>query len=70
MREDVREIKDALNNLVSTLTNLRVDFARVDERIKHVPTYWESVRLIGTIVALGSALVIFQNQIRSVLGLG
>ena len=70
IKRDVGEIKTEIRGAKADLTMLRIDAARLDERIKSLPTKWFVVTSVTAIVGLFTALSIFGDKLRGALGLG
>jgi hypothetical protein len=68
IKADVGDIKSSLNELTTQTTELRINFARLDERVSHLPT--KGFLVTTVLVALGviAALVVFQGNIQRFLG--
>lgn len=68
IQRDVADIKDALKGAGKDLTDLKVGSATLTERVSHLPTYGQSFAMLTGMLALITALVVFQGQIQKFTG--
>jgi len=68
IKTDIGDIKITLRELTGVANDLRVGFARIDERIIHLPTKAFIVKAVVISLTLVGALFIFQGNIQRFLG--
>jgi len=69
IQRDVAEIKDVIKGVGTGLTDLKVGNATLTERVAHLPTTGKSAGMLVTMLAVVTALVLFQGQIQKFAGL-
>jgi hypothetical protein len=68
IKTDIGDIKSSLKELTTNTTDLRINFARLDERVSHLPTKGFIVTAVTLGLGLIAALVVFQGNIQHFLG--
>lgn len=69
IKRDVSELKTDVRGVKGDVTAIRLDLARLDERVKHLPTKWFVVTSLTGIVGLFTVLSIFGDKVRATFGL-
>lgn len=70
IKRDVADIKADMRGVKTDITGIKIDLARIDERLKSMPTKWFVVTSVTAIIGLFTALSIFGDKVRAVFGLG
>jgi hypothetical protein len=68
IKSDVADIKSSLRELSTNTSGLQVNFARLDERVRHLPSKGFIVTAVTAALALVGAIVVFQGNIQRFLG--
>ena len=62
------KVEDKLEKISSTLSDLRVDAARLDERVKHLPTTKWAVGAIVTLLTIITGIVTLAPKLQALVG--
>jgi uncharacterized coiled-coil protein SlyX len=68
IKTDIADIKQSLRALQTDVSSLKVDFARLDERVKHLPTFNQTIGMLVVLLGLIGAITLFQDNIRRAIG--
>ena len=69
LEEDVREIKTDLRAIRTDVQGLKVDSARIDERLKHLPSFNQMLTVLLLMLGILGSVTLFQDRIKAAVGL-
>lgn len=64
IKSDIGEMKQSLRTVQDGVSELRIAFARIDERVAHLPSKGFIVGCVLTTLAFLAAITVFQDNIR------